>query len=81
MTAVRVRRVIDVVVPDVVGFSAADARGALKDAKLAPDLQTAGGGFFDELLGGDPKVCETAPVAGAHVDPGSTVVVQLARRC
>jgi hypothetical protein len=81
MTAVRVRRVIDVQVPDVVGFSAGDARSALQDAHLQPDLQTTGGGFFDELLGGSPKVCQTAPQAGAHVDPGSTVVVQLARRC
>jgi hypothetical protein len=72
MTAVRVRRLVDVEVPDVVGFTAADAQA---------ELQTEGGGFFDELLGGDPRVCQTAPQAGSRVDPGATVVVQLSRRC
>jgi hypothetical protein len=81
LTAVRVRRIVDVTVPDVVGLGADDARQALDDAKLKPQLQTENGGFFDELLGGKPQVCQTAPGAGTHVDPGSTVVVQLARRC
>lgn len=81
LTAVRIRRVVDVVVPDVVGLSADDARGELEDANLKGDLQSAGGGFLDELLGGSPEVCATDPSAGTHVDPGSTVVVQLARRC
>jgi hypothetical protein len=81
LTAVRVRRVVDVVVPDLVGLSADDAKAELEDANLKGELQTAGGGFFDELLGGSPEVCATEPSAGAHVDPGSTVVVQLARRC
>jgi beta-lactam-binding protein with PASTA domain len=81
LTAVRVRRVVDVVVPDIVGLSADDAKTALEDINLKGELQTAGGGFFDELLGGSPEVCATEPSAGAHVDPGSTVVVQLARRC
>jgi len=81
LTAVRVRRVVDVTVPDLVGLSADDAKSALADANLQGELQTTGGGFFDELLGGSPEVCETEPVAGTHVDPGSTVIVQLARRC
>ena len=81
LTAVRVRRVVDVVVPDLVGLSADDAKAELQDANLEGELQTAGGGFFDELLGGSPEVCATEPSAGAHVEPGSTVVVQLARRC
>ena len=81
LTAVRVRRVVDVEVPDVVGFSADDARQELEDANLKPELQTEDGGFFDELLGGSPEVCQTSPSAGTHVDPESTVVVQLARRC
>jgi hypothetical protein len=81
MTAVRVRRVVDVEVPDVVGFSVGDARDALSAARLKADLQTTGGGFFDELLGGDPQVCATDPEAGAHVDPGATVTVEVSRRC
>jgi hypothetical protein len=81
LTALRVRRIVDVQVPDLVGLSADDARSQLEDANLKADLQTENGGFFDELLGGKPRVCQTSPTAGAHVDPGSTVVVQLARRC
>jgi hypothetical protein len=81
MTAVRVRRLVQVSVPDVTGLNADDARSALQDAHLQADLKTTGGGFFDDLLGGDPRVCETTPAAGERVDPGSTVVVQLSRRC
>jgi Glucodextranase, domain B/PASTA domain len=81
LTAVRVRRVVDVVVPELVGLSADDARSALADANLEAELQTEDGGFFDELLGGSPEVCRTTPGSGTHVDPGATVVVQLARRC
>jgi hypothetical protein len=81
LTAVRVRRVVDVAVPDLTGLSADDARSALADAHLEGDLKTTDGGFFDDLLGGSPQVCSTDPDAGTHVDPGSTVVVRLARRC
>jgi type 1 fimbria pilin len=81
MTAVRVRRLVQIEVPDVTGLNADDAKSALQDAHLQADLQTTGGGFFDELLGGDPRVCQTDPPAGEKVDPGTTVVVQLARRC
>jgi hypothetical protein len=81
LTAVRVRRVIDVEVPDVTGLSADDAQQQLEDANLKASLQTDDGGFFDDLLGGKPKVCETDPEAGATVDPGATVTVTLARRC
>jgi PASTA domain/Glucodextranase, domain B len=81
LTAVRVRRIVDVTVPDLVGLSADDAKTELEDAKLVGELQTEDGGFFDELLGGSPEVCQTDPTAGTHVDPGSTVIVQLARRC
>lgn len=81
LTAVRVRRVVDVEVPDVTGLSADDARQQLEDAHLTAKLQTEDGGFFDDLLGGEPKVCQTSPQAGAAVQPGSTVVVQMARSC
>jgi PASTA domain/Glucodextranase, domain B len=81
LTAVRVRRIVDVEVPEVTGLSADDARQELEDADLKAELQTEDGGFFDELLGGKPEVCQTSPTAGARVDPGSTVIVQLARRC
>jgi hypothetical protein len=81
LTAVRVRRVVEVTVPDVTGLSADDARRDLEDADLKADLQTQGGGFFDELLGGSPKVCDTEPAGGASVAPQTTVTVHLARDC
>lgn len=81
LTALRVRRVVEVTVPDVAGLSADDARQQLEDANLKADLQTEGGGFFDELLGGSPKVCDTDPAGGASVSPQTTVTVHLARDC
>lgn len=81
LTAVRVRRVVEVEVPDVSGLSADDAQKQLEDADLKADLQTDKGGFFDGLLGGSPSVCDTEPAAGQKVSPGTTVTVHLARDC
>jgi hypothetical protein len=81
LTALRVRRVVEVDVPDVTGLSADDAQKELEDADLKADLQTDKGGFFDDLLGGSPNVCDTDPAAGTSVTPGTTVVVHLARDC
>lgn len=81
LTALRVRRVVEVEVPDVTGLSADDAKQALQDAKLEADLQTENGGFFDELLGGSPKACDTDPAPGETVSPGTTVTVHLSRDC
>lgn len=81
LTAVRVRRLIAVEVPDLVGSPADDARRQLEDLGLKADVSQAGGGFFDDLLGGKPRVCETTPEAGTRVDPGSTVEVLTAKRC
>lgn len=81
LTAVRVRRIVDVEVPDVTGLSADDAKQQLQDAHLAVKTETDNGGFFDQILGGDPQVCSTNPEPGTTVDPGTTVTVQLSRRC
>lgn len=81
LTAVRVRRIVEVEVPDVTGLSADDAQKALEDAHLEADLQTDKGGFFDDLLGGSPNVCDTDPAGGESVSPGTTVTVHLARDC
>jgi hypothetical protein len=81
LTALRVRRIVEVDVPDVTGLSADDAQKELEDADLKADLQTDKGGFFDDLLGGSPNVCDTDPAPGASVAPGTTVVVHLARDC
>jgi hypothetical protein len=81
LTAVRVRRITTVAVPDVLGMSADDATARLRLAGLKADTQTRGGGLFDGLFGGDPAVCETNPVAGSEVTAGTTVEVTLARSC
>jgi hypothetical protein len=81
LTALRVRRIIDIDVPDVTGLSADDAKQQLEDAHLVAKTTTDGGGFFDQILGGDPQVCSTDPEPGTSVDPGTTVTVHLARRC
>jgi beta-lactam-binding protein with PASTA domain len=81
LTAVRVRRLIQVAVPDVAGLSVADATKQLEDRGLKADVQTAGGGFFDDLLGAKPKVCQTTPSAGEQVDPGASILVTAAPRC
>jgi beta-lactam-binding protein with PASTA domain len=81
LTAVRVRRLVEVAVPDLVGASEDDARRQLQDLGLKADVQRSGGGFFDSLLGGRPTVCETTPAAGEQVAPGSTVAVLTAKRC
>ncbi|MDX6727385.1 MAG: hypothetical protein QOK49_2190 [Baekduia sp.] len=81
LTALRVRRFVQVTVPDVTGLSVADATKQLKGRGLKADVQTAGGGFFDNLLGAKPSVCQTTPSAGAQVDPGASIVVTAAPRC
>jgi hypothetical protein len=81
LTAVRVKRIITVAVPDVLGLSPDDARKQLEAAGLKADTQQAGGGFLDQFLGQSPQVCQTSPPAGDRVDPGTTVTVIAARRC
>ncbi|HEU4973558.1 MAG TPA: PASTA domain-containing protein [Baekduia sp.] len=81
LTAVRVRRLITVAVPDVTGLSPDDAKAALKHAGLGADVQKEGGGLLDELFGGDPAVCATDPEGGSEADAGSTVTVFVSRRC
>jgi hypothetical protein len=81
LTAVRVKRIVTVVVPDVRGLSPDDARKQLTEAGLKVDTQQSGGGFLDELLGHAPKVCDTEPAAGDEIDAGATVTLTAARRC
>jgi hypothetical protein len=80
LTAVRVRRIITVRVPDVAGLSGDDARTQLEGLGLKVDTQRTGG-LIDELLGGARVVCQTDPAAGDEVDAGSTVHVFVGRNC
>jgi uncharacterized Zn-binding protein involved in type VI secretion len=80
MTAIRVRRVVPVAVPDLSGLSVTDARRRLGDLRLGTKVDEQGG-IFDSLFPGDPHVCSTDPAAGEDVDPGQTVTLLVARRC
>src|SRR4051794_1228970 len=80
MTAVRVVRRVRVAVPSLTGLSADDAVAKLQSAGLKAQLEH-GGGLLDDLLPGDPGVCQTDPRAGERVAAGATVRVQVARSC
>jgi hypothetical protein len=80
LTALRVRRRVSVPVPDLVGQLASDVKARLTDAGLKADVQDRDG-LFGRLLPGDPTVCATDPKAGTDVDPGTTVHVDVSRRC
>jgi beta-lactam-binding protein with PASTA domain len=80
MTALRVTRRALVAVPDLAGRSEHDATKALEDRGLVADVRSSGG-LLDELLPGDPAVCRTDPDAGERVRVGTTVAVEVSKRC
>ncbi len=78
--ALRVVREIRVRLPDLAGRDATAAEAQLAGLGLRVDEQR-GGGLFDPLLPGDPKVCESRPEPGAELLPGTTVQLVVARGC
>src|SRR4051794_7303228 len=80
LTAIRVRRRVSVVVPDVVGVLAADVRDRLTAAGLKAKVDDQDD-IFQRLLPGDPVVCATDPRAGVEVRPATIVGVVVSRRC
>ncbi len=80
MTALRVTREMPVAVPDLSGLEVDEAQEELAGAGLELEVQE-GGGLLDELLPGDPVVCEQSPDEGEEVRRGSTVEVLVARSC
>jgi hypothetical protein len=76
----RVVREVRLPVPDVTGGDADTAQDQLEGLGLTVLLED-GGGFFDPILPGDPKVCEQDPEAGTQVLPGSDVTLTVARDC
>jgi hypothetical protein len=78
--AMRVVREVRVAVPALAGRDADQARERLEGLGLKVSTHD-GGGFFDPLLPGDPKVCESDPAAGAQVLPGSKIELTIARNC
>jgi hypothetical protein len=80
LTAIRVRRRVSVVVPDVTGVLANDVEERLAAAGLKAKVEDQDD-IFERLLRGEPVVCATDPQSGTEVDPGRTIRVLVSRRC
>jgi hypothetical protein len=80
VTAIRVRRQLTVLVPDLAGLGADDAARRLRDLPLAVRTRKVGG-LLDDIVPGDPVVCGTEPAAGERLDVGSPVTLLVARLC
>lgn len=80
LTALRVTRDILVTVPDLTGLPEDELEARLEPLGLRADVER-GGGLFDMLRPGEPRVCEQEPEAGTRVRRGREVVVVVAKRC
>lgn len=80
MTAFRVTREVPVEVPDLDGLEVAAVEERLGAAGLGVDVER-GGGLLEELLPGEPAVCEQDPEPGTKVRRGTTVHVIVAKSC
>jgi PASTA domain/Glucodextranase, domain B len=80
MTAVRVTREMPVEVPDLGGMNVDEVQARLDEVGLRAEVEEAGG-LLEELLPGEPEVCEQEPEAGSEVRPGSTVQVYVSKSC
>ena len=80
MTAFRVTRVQLIPVPDLDGLEVPEVEEELSDAGLKADI-TERSSLIDELLPGDPSVCEQDPAPGTEVRRGTTVHVEVAKSC
>ena len=65
--------------PDLGGLEGR-RRTKLGAAGLGAEVER-GGGLLEELLPGEPAVCEQDPEAGAKVRRGTTVHVVVAKSC
>ena len=80
MTAFRVTRELPVKVPDLDGLEVPEVQERLTDAGLRPEIDERSN-LFEELLPGEPAVCEQDPAPGTEVRRGTTVRVEVARSC
>jgi hypothetical protein len=80
MAAVRVTRELPVEVPDLGGLEVAEAQERVADAGLELEVKE-GGGLIDELLPGEPAVCDQEPSPGEEVRRGTTVRVEIGPLC
>jgi beta-lactam-binding protein with PASTA domain len=80
LAAVRVVREVPVEVPDLDGLQAEAAQEAVDGAGLELAAER-GGGLLDDILPGEPAVCEQDPEPDTLVRPGSVVRVRVAKNC
>jgi glucodextranase-like protein/PASTA domain-containing protein len=80
LTAFRVTREMPVTVPDLGGKTVDDVNRALGDLGLQPEVEK-GGGLIEDLLPGDPAVCEQDPDPGTQVRRGTKVHVVVSKSC
>ena len=80
MVALRLRREVDVRVPELGGATPSDAQDALAGLGLEADVKKSSG-IIELLLPEDARVCDTDPPAGSLVPPGTTVTVHVAKLC
>jgi beta-lactam-binding protein with PASTA domain len=80
MTAFRVTRELPVEVPDLDGLQVQEVEKKLSETGLRPQVNERGG-LIEELLPGEPAVCEQDPEPGTEVRRGTTVRVEVSKSC
>ena len=80
MTAFRVTRELPVEVPDLDGLQVQEVEDELSDVGLRPQIDQRGG-LIEELLPGEPAVCQQDPEPGTEVRRGTTVRVEVSKSC
>jgi hypothetical protein len=80
MTAFRVTREMPVEVPDLDGLEVPELEEQLSELGLRAEVEERGG-LLDDLLPGEPVVCEQDPEPGTEVRRGTTVRVEVSRGC
>ena len=80
LTAVRVTREVPVEVPDLARMDVEEAQERVADVGLKLDVEE-DGGLIEDILPGEPGVCDQEPAAGSEVRRGTTVRVVVAKSC
>ena len=66
--------------PDLDGLEVPELEERLAEVGLRPEIDERSN-LIEELLPGDPAVCEQDPEPGTEVRRGTTVRVEVARSC
>ena len=80
MTAVRVTYELPVPVPDLEGLTVEEAQEELSGSGLELEVEY-GDGLLEDLLPGEPGVCEQEPQPGTEVSIGTAVEVLARKSC